>query len=370
MKTFNGLPIYKMTIDENDAISGVEFISLVDQPAIEVNWVAMNDTKRKVKFNEDQQIITGPAMIPDLPIYRFDEQLGEYYVVFTVDACKQIMRKFLKEGRTLGFNYMHQDNSQVATAQLDELWYIKDKNNDFSKTLGFDLPVGTPMVTTYIADKEFWNKEVKSGNVRGFSIEGYLNLEMNKINKNKTNTTMTKIKMEAEIKTVDGVILYTPGDSFIVDAEVYNVDENGNQTPVVDGDIVLENGSTITVKDGKITAVTEPVAQSSESTETKLAITPEDMQSIMDAIQPLIAKLEERIVALETANTTMKAENEEIVKANTEMAKANEELKTLMSKIPGATTTTTVTETKLAQTKQSFANKVDAIEAIRNARKK
>lgn len=365
MKTFNGLPIYKMTIDENDTISGVEFISLVDYPAIEVNWVAMDDKKRKVKFNEDQQTITGPIMIPDLPIYRFDEAMGEYYVVFTADECKKILRKFLKEGRTLGFNYMHKDDSQVATAQLDEVWYIKNKETDYSNVLGYDLPVGTPMVTTYISDTEFWNKEVKSGNVRGFSIEGYLNLEMNKMNKNKIQTNMSKLKFNAEIKTADGVTLFTPADSFVETSEVFVVDADGNQTPAIDGDLILENGSTITIKDGKITAVVEvaPVAQATE----EFALTPEDTQIVVDAVlgSAVIKDLTDRLAALEAANTAMATVNDELAKANTEMKKANEELKTLMSKTPGAAPVTENNDKKVAHVKQSFSDKMDVIQSLR-----
>lgn len=347
MKQLNGLPVFKMTIsdDDNDLTTGLDFISLVDQPAIEVNWVAMSDKKAKlIQFNSDKQIITGPIMIPNLPIYRFDKDLGEYYVTFEADQIKKMVRKFLRQGKTLGFNYMHQKDSQVETAQIDEVWYI-DGTNDKSVDLGYDLPIGTAMVTSYIADSKFWNKEIKSGNVRGFSIEGFLNLELQKINKNKLKLKMTKLTFNAEIKTVDGIVLFTPGDSFVETAEVYVVDADGNQTPAPDGDHVLENGETITVKDGKITAVIVAEAQADE-TSIALVLEPSDIDAITAALQPMFDAINARLDALEAANTDMSAQTTE--------------LRSLLSKIPGSTSISTKTDDKKnTKTSMSLVEKLE-----------
>lgn len=356
MKTLNGLPVYKMTINEDGTDTGVEFISLVDMPAIEVNWVAMSDKIKKLyAASEDKQILYGPAMIPDFPIYRVDEKLGEYYVVFTADEIEKIFRKFNKEQRTLGINYMHQDNSQVKSAVITEQWKINDKANDYSNALGFDLPVGTRMVGVYIEDSEFWKKEIKSGNVRGFSIEGFLNLEMAKINKN-TITKMNKIKMNAEIKTMDGVILFTPADSFIEKSGVFIVDADGNQTPAADGDMVLENGATITVKDGVITAVVEQ-APAAPVAPAKMAITPEDIQAVADALG--IADILERLDSLELMNAEMKKLNEDLTKANTEMSAK-------FASLPGAGSATIKNDVVITSTKMSMSEKVERLHAFKN----
>ena len=352
MKQLNGLPVFQMTIDEFDTQTGVEFISLVDYPAIEVNWVAFsNKQPKKFAFNKDKQLVTGPAMIPDLPIYRSDDVNGDYYVTFTADEIEKIARKFSREQRTLGINYQHQDNSQVKDAVITEYWFIADKNNDKSNSFGFDLPVGTWMVTTYLADTKFWNDEVKSGNVKGYSIEGFLNMEMSKsINKNKIKNQMTKIKMKAEIKTVDGAVLSTPADSFIEGSEVYMIDGDGNEVPAADGDYVLENGSTITVLAGKITAVVTPEA---ESTDVALELTPEDTDAIVAALQPMFDAINARLDALEAANTAMATENLE--------------LRTAMSKLPGAPALTTKTDDNktVSKTKMSLQDKLEKLRSLK-----
>lgn len=362
MGTLNGLPVYKHTIDEFDTVTGVEFISLVDYPAIEVNWVAMSENAKRYNFNADKQIVTGPVMIPDLPIYRADDKIGEYYVTFDASEIEKIARKFMREQRTLGINYQHQDNSQVDSAVIIEYWFITDKENDKSNGLGFNLPIGTWMATTYMADKSFWEKEVKSGNVRGYSIEGFLNMEMAKI-QNKNNAQMTKVKMEAEIKTVDGATLYTPADSFIEGSEVFMVDGDGNQVPAADADYVLDNGVTVTVVAGKITVVAEaPVAEAEVKVEqaevAKFELTPEDMQAIMDALAPAMKEMADRIAALEATITELKG--------------SNEDMKTAMSSMPGAKSATEKSDKPVAtagKTKMSLEDRVNSINAIKALKK-
>jgi hypothetical protein len=57
------LPIYELFIDD-DINSGVSMVSLVDKPAIEVAWIALNEQKQ-VKFqtlSEEKRIIFGALL--------------------------------------------------------------------------------------------------------------------------------------------------------------------------------------------------------------------------------------------------------------------------------------------------------------------
>lgn len=294
--TLNGLPIYKMTIDEQDDITGVEFISLVDYPAIEVDWVAMSANKLKLYATDrEKQVVTGPAMIPDMPIYRADSKLGEYYVTFSIDEIEKISRKFNREQRTLGVNYQHEPDSQLDNCVILEQWFISDSNMDKAKALGFDLPVGTWMVTVHFSDKMFWEREIKSGNVRGFSIEGFLNMQMNKIKQSK----MEKIKM-AEAKTVDGILLSTPNEAgFEVGAEVFVSDADGNQTVAADGEYTLENDTVVVVAEGKVAELKQPAPVDESLTEEQISI-------IENALSKKFSAIEERIKALELENQALR----------------------------------------------------------------
>ena len=65
------MKIIELIIDETDEQSGIEAISLVEQPAIESNFVALNKQEVLLKeIDSDKRILMGPALIPDKSIYR------------------------------------------------------------------------------------------------------------------------------------------------------------------------------------------------------------------------------------------------------------------------------------------------------------
>lgn len=186
------LPIYKITINADDE-SGVSKISLVDAPAIEVNWLAFNEHKNLYKFEKasDEQTLAGPFLIPDLPIYRMDEKLGEYYVVFEKETIKQIAKKFNKESRNSSINKDHL--TDVKDAYVLENWLVKDTKNDKSNTYGYELPEGSWFGLIQIEDEKFWNEFIKSGELKGFSVEGLMGLSFS-------------IQPEEETKEIQSVI--------------------------------------------------------------------------------------------------------------------------------------------------------------------
>jgi hypothetical protein len=127
--------------------------------------------------DEEQKIVVGPAMIPNMEIPRKDEDGDIYYVKFSEETIKEIMMKFMKEARTNATNQDHQEDL-AAGAYVYESWLVEDPENDKANTkYGFNVPKGTWMVSMKIDDKETW-KRVKSGELRGFSVEGmFSNLE-------------------------------------------------------------------------------------------------------------------------------------------------------------------------------------------------
>lgn len=217
------LPIYKIDINEFDE-SGIDFISLVMNPAIMVKGLAFatilppchdyckceivdgswtfgsseggpcefcvenkNQFDRDKKtfqftFNEEKQIIAGPAIIPDLNIYRYDPELGEYYVTFTKDVIERMVEKFNKTPKQDQINLDH--SSTIAPAFIKGSWIIEDEEFDKSKAYGFNLPVGTWFIEVKVTDPEFWKSEIKDKGKFGFSIEGLLGLKFN-VDKNR-----------------------------------------------------------------------------------------------------------------------------------------------------------------------------------------
>lgn len=171
------LQLYRAVIDPQlDSDLGVDFIGLVDRPAIEKNFQAFNENKNKVRFilNDEKRIISGPAMIADLPIYRNDAQLGEYYVIFDRLAIQTIVEKFSAKGYLQNFNLFHDQQQQVSDVTIFNS-FISNKELGIPPMTGFeDVNDGSWFISAKVNNDEVW-KKVKEGMIKGFSVEGFFN---------------------------------------------------------------------------------------------------------------------------------------------------------------------------------------------------
>ena len=222
----NKLPVYEIVIDPNDITTGVKMISLLSDPAIEVkgmyfspdeeiitppcHYAAGTDTpncrceiingewvvdessvceyclenkqrwddrnlrfkKQKFTANKEQQIVVGPFLIPDIKIYRRDDDGTEYFVVFTKEVIQLIVQKFNKSNNNKSINVDH--TNTMAPAYIMENWVIADSMYDKSKMFGYDLPVGTWFGSVKIEDEKFWNEQVKELDKYSFSVQGLM----------------------------------------------------------------------------------------------------------------------------------------------------------------------------------------------------
>lgn len=163
---------YDVYIDELNEELGVDKISLVRRPAVLTDFIYMSDELsdlyKQVRLSDDKQIITGPALITDLEIIRKDEDGEPYYIKYSADQIEKISQQFFKLKSTKDINKDHKDN-KAEGSYIYESWIVGE--NDKSKELGFDLPVGSWMITLKVEDAELWD-QIKSGKYKGFSIEG------------------------------------------------------------------------------------------------------------------------------------------------------------------------------------------------------
>jgi len=154
---------------DDAGLLGVYAISVVEQPAIGVDFVALSE-QHNVKFKEDfRGLLYGALLIPDQLIYRRnDETDEEYYVKYSKDTIRAIAYNYLKQA--------NQNNATVEHAKvvdgvsLVETWIIEGEN-DKSKNFGFDLPEGTWFGCMKVENEEV-KKQIQNKEVLGFSIEG------------------------------------------------------------------------------------------------------------------------------------------------------------------------------------------------------
>lgn len=188
------LPVYKCAIDDQlDSDLQVEFVSFVDKPAIEKNFLAF---KSQLRFNidQDKRIVSGPAMLADMLIYRNDpEGLGEYYTTFDKTSILSIVQKFFKKGFIKNFNLMHDASTATSQVTIFES-FLTDAARGIVPMKGFeDAADGSWFISAKVEDDTVWEK-VKAGEVKGFSVEGIFKQMPVKMNKISPDLALEKIK--------------------------------------------------------------------------------------------------------------------------------------------------------------------------------
>lgn len=163
--------IVELIIDEEAELYGIDAISLVDRPAIELDFVALKDARVDfAQVDGDKRILIGPALVPDKPIFRKNGE-DEFYVYFSKSTVRKAAELYLKHGNQSNHTLEHEHKINGLT--VVESWMVEDKDKDKSAIYDLDVPVGTWMVAVKVENEAIWQEWVKEGRVKGFSIEGF-----------------------------------------------------------------------------------------------------------------------------------------------------------------------------------------------------
>lgn len=182
----------------------VSALALVDFPAIERNFLAFKDHKPLMRFaaNDELQVVSGPAMIADLPIYRNDNARGEYFVMFDAAEIRKIVEKFSARGYLQKMNLFHDSNLTLFGCTIFNSFII-DRKMGINPPTGFeDLADGSWFVSAHIPDADAWDM-VKTGKIKGFSVEGffdYLPVTKQKMSKEEAFKKIEAILRETDIE--------------------------------------------------------------------------------------------------------------------------------------------------------------------------
>ena len=266
------LPVYEALISSED--DGIITISLVDEPAVESDFVCFAKDAGKQSFalsDASEHLITGCLMKAETPIYRNDGGY-EYYIVFSKKVIQKMARKMLSDGTFKNIDTQHNGELLPQGALTLMELYIKDSNKGIDPNF-VDIPDGSLMVTFKVNDESIWQECANGDFLNGFSLEGFFNtkqIDFSKNNPNKTKSFKMRIKellrrMLAQFgeMSMDELTLYYEGDGELeVGTVVTDIDGN----PVADGE--YHNAEmTVTVMDGKVDTIEyiekeeEPVAE-------------------------------------------------------------------------------------------------------------
>lgn len=173
------MDIIELFLDEDNENSGIEAISVVESPAIESDFIALKNQEFKMaEVDKEKRILMGAALIPNKPIYRKNAKGDGYYVFFSSDTVKKASEMFFIRGNQSKATLEHEMAVQNLT--VVESWLVENPKMDKSVNYGLNVPKGTWMVSMKVNNDEIWNDYVKTGKVKGFSIEGYFSDQANR----------------------------------------------------------------------------------------------------------------------------------------------------------------------------------------------
>jgi hypothetical protein len=167
----NKKKIIELVIDENSEKNGINAVSVVLNPAIEENFIAL--AKHEVELKEidaEKRLLMGASLIPNKEIFRKDEQGNEFYIYFSDQTVRKASEMFFQNSKQNNATLNHDQKIEGMT--VVESWIVDNPEMDKSKNYGFSFPKGTWVISMKVDNDEIW-KEVKLGKVKGFSIEGY-----------------------------------------------------------------------------------------------------------------------------------------------------------------------------------------------------
>ena len=165
------MKIVELILDEDQDASGIEAISIVESPAIEEDFIALKSNEIKLaEIDKEKKILMGALLIPNKPIYRNNGE-DEYYIYFSKDTVLKASQMYLTKGNQNNSTLEHQHS--LSGLSLVESWLVEDEVHDKSRKYGMNVPIGTWMGAVKVNNEQVWNDYVKTGKVKGFSIEGY-----------------------------------------------------------------------------------------------------------------------------------------------------------------------------------------------------
>lgn len=169
------MKVFYIDIDDT---CGMDAISLVASPAVEKEFLCFSKEKKPVelKFDNSKHIITGVVALADIPIYRYNQQLGEYYVVFTKETIQKMVEKFAKDDLFKSVNLQHDDERFVDGIYMFES-YLTSKEKGINPTQFGELPDGSWIVSYKVENEELWSEILNGNKLNGFSLQGMFRLE-------------------------------------------------------------------------------------------------------------------------------------------------------------------------------------------------
>ena len=262
----------------NKKSKGVFAISLVNAPATEETFIAMAKQEKIVKFakvDEEQRILMGLVLQPEQLIYRVDEDGNEFEMFFSAETIKDFSQNFFQSGFQLNSKLEHDEPIEGVT--FVESWLVENPKVDKSAAFGLEYPKGSWLVSMKVDNDDIWNNYIKTGELKGFSIDGMVeleevnfksNIQMSKSNKNILALLKQIVSgAEQEVEVTLGSVksgeldIQFDGESLEVGTAVFLIADESEKVSLADGTYKIDEGGEIVVKDGLVESMSEAEAE-------------------------------------------------------------------------------------------------------------
>jgi len=257
----------------NKKSKGVFAISLVHDPATAEHFIAMAKQDKIVtlaKVDEEKRILMGLVLQPEQLIYRVDENGNEFEMFFSEETIRDFSQNFFQSGFQLNSKLEH--DTPIEGVTFTESWLVADPKKDKSAAYGLSYPVGSWLVSMKVDNNDIWNNYIKTGELRGFSIDGMVELEevnyKTDIQMSKENKSILALlkdivsKNEKQIEVTLGsaksgeLDIQFEGETLEVGTAVFLMADE-EKVQLADGSYKLDEGGEIVVKDGLVESMSE-----------------------------------------------------------------------------------------------------------------
>jgi len=289
---------------------GVFGISLVDSPAMESKFIALRK-HQEIKLKEidkEKRILMGLVLEPNKDVYR-NQGGEEFNIRFDEETIKNLSYHFFKSGSQKNSTIEHTDKIEGVT--FVESWLVENTKTDKSALYGFSYPVGTWVATMKVDDDDVWNNYVKTGKVKGFSIDAMLELkEVNlKSNINMASEILKgieqlKIALGLKEKPLDvklgkvkalneDIEFEYEGEELTTGIAIWANDDDGNRVPLPVGEYPVEGDMIVIVTEEGMISEVKPAEVKEEAVDAPMSDTAPAVESDLEkAIKSILVKYE------------------------------------------------------------------------------
>ena len=307
---------YKVGID-----SETYAISMVESPAIESDFVALSKEEEKRVFleSDERHMVYGAALIPDKDIYRNNGE-QEFYISFTKESIEKMSQDFMKNYRQNEVTLDHDEMANDIT--ITESWLVEDPYKDKANALGINVPKGTWMIGMKVNQIDVWDR-VKSGELKGFSVESMISLEdFSKQNTNNMNIETNDMfwdKLKNILKDTFSKKVEEPTiDELAANSGFTNVEDYQKEVEAVKAELEEQNAEEPAVEPTVEPTVEEPKPAEEPKVEEPAVEEPKVEEKPKEDntkhLEELIGSLKEEINALKEMNSGLNDKVKELSK--------------------------------------------------------